>query len=331
MGRPLTGSLRSYQGLWWVSVPEAPRLALAVATSRFVAEDDARSWLAQAVAAVRQGSSAARPRTVPHQDAHLRRSPPHVPTRPRSSPTSRRSPDAWMNAAYEDLRRGGPERAERVRRIVEAYLVPWFAPRTTTIADVTYLMAHEWLLRLVGRDRPNGTGKSPGVAVARCAVTIADGELSLAEAAEAAGVSLPTVRRRWRAGQLPGAYRDPPGHIRVPARCGRRDHHQAKAPVGLSQGYVADALWVLRRVLAFARANGLFPPGFDPTEGLDAPTRRQGRRPQRAPRRPAPAAHPGRMRPHRLPPPRRSTRSRSGCSGSWACASPRPSGSSSAT
>jgi len=34
---------------------------------------------------------------------------------------------------------------------------------------------------------------------------------------------------------------------------------------------VTDALWVLRRILAFARANGLFPPGFDPTDGLDAP------------------------------------------------------------
>ncbi|MGH8995216.1 MAG: hypothetical protein ACRDYB_04155, partial [Acidimicrobiales bacterium] len=42
-------------------------------------------------------------------------------------------------------------------------------------------------------------------------------------------------------------------------------------PSGLSQAYVADALWVLRRVLAFGRANELFPPGFDPTEGLDAP------------------------------------------------------------
>jgi integrase len=41
--------------------------------------------------------------------------------------------------------------------------------------------------------------------------------------------------------------------------------------VGLSQPVVADALWVLRRILAFARANGIVPAGFDPTEGLDAP------------------------------------------------------------
>jgi hypothetical protein len=40
---------------------------------------------------------------------------------------------------------------------------------------------------------------------------------------------------------------------------------------GLSERVVADALWILRRILAFARANGLFPPGFDPTEGLEAP------------------------------------------------------------
>jgi integrase len=42
-------------------------------------------------------------------------------------------------------------------------------------------------------------------------------------------------------------------------------------PVGLSQTVVADALWVLRRVLGFARATGIVPPGFDPTEGLEAP------------------------------------------------------------
>ncbi len=42
-------------------------------------------------------------------------------------------------------------------------------------------------------------------------------------------------------------------------------------PVGLAQSVVVDALWVLRRVLAFSRANGLVPPGFDPTEGLVAP------------------------------------------------------------
>ena len=58
-----------------------------------------------------------------------------------------------MSAAYEDLRRGGPDRAERVRRIIDGYLVPWFAPRTTTIADLTYFMAHDWLLHLVGREQ----------------------------------------------------------------------------------------------------------------------------------------------------------------------------------
>ena len=63
-----------------------------------------------------------------------------------------------MNAAYEDLRRGGPDRAERVRRIIDGYLVPWFAPRTTTVADVTYYMAHDWLLHLVGREH---TAKHP--------------------------------------------------------------------------------------------------------------------------------------------------------------------------
>ena len=268
MGRPLTGSLRSYQGLWWVSVPEA-RGSSRRRHESFVAEADARSWLAQAVAAVRQGSPLPEPnrfrtktrtsRKVPAQSEPLR-------IQPDIASVAR----AWMNAAYEDLRRGGPERAERVRRIVEGYLVPWFAPRTATIADLSYLMAHEWLLRLVGRDRPGSTG-NPHPWLSLMSNEGGEGELGLAEAAQAAGVSLPTVRRRWRAGQLPGAYRDHSGQVRVPSAAVAAITTKSKAPVGLSQGYVADALWVLRRILGFARANGLFPPGFDPTEGLDAP------------------------------------------------------------
>jgi integrase len=268
MGRPLTGSLRSYQGLWWVSVPEV-RGASRRRHESFVAEDDARSWLAQAVAAVREGCSLPDPerfRTKTRTSRKALAQPQPLKIQPDVASVAR----AWMNAAYEDLRRGGPERAERVRRIVEGYLVPWFAPRTATITDVSYLMAHEWLLRLVGRHRPGSTGNSSGW-LARMSSHGGEGELSLAEAAQASGVSLPTVRRRWRAGQLPGAYRDHTGQVRVPAAAVAAITTKARAPVGLSQGYVADALWVLRRILAFARANGLFPPGFDPTEGLDAP------------------------------------------------------------
>ena len=158
MGRPLTGSLRSYQGLWWVSVPEA-RGASRRRHESFVAEADARSWLAQAVIAVRQGS----PLPDPERFRTKTRTSRKTPTQPqplRIKPDVASVARAWMNAAYEDLRRGGPERAERVRRIVDGYLVPWFAPRTATIADVSYFMAHEWLLRLVGRDRPGSPGNS---------------------------------------------------------------------------------------------------------------------------------------------------------------------------
>ena len=42
-----------------------------------------------------------------------------------------------MAAAYEDLRRAGPERADQVRRVVDTYLVPWFAPKTKTVSDIT--------------------------------------------------------------------------------------------------------------------------------------------------------------------------------------------------
>jgi integrase len=268
MGRPLTGSLRSYQGLWWVSVPEA-RGASHRRHESFVAEDDARSWLAQAVAAVREGSPLPDPERFRTKTRTPRKAPAQLQPL-KIQPDVASVARAWMNAAYEDLRRGGPERAERVRRIVEGYLVPWFAPRTATITDVSYFMAHEWLLRLVGRDRPSSPGKSPSW-LTPIRSDGGDGELGLAEAAEAAGVSLPTVRRRWRAGHLPGAYRDHTGRVRVPVAAVAAITTKGRAPAGLSQGYVADALWVLRRIISFARANGLFPPGFDPTEGLDAP------------------------------------------------------------
>ncbi|MDA8359335.1 MAG: site-specific integrase [Actinomycetota bacterium] len=70
----------------------------------------------------------------------------------------------------------------------------------------------------------------------------------------------------------------------VPASAAVAITAKRRAPAGLSQGYVTDALWVLRCILAFARANGLFPPGFDPTEGLDAPIadKADRRRPERS-------------------------------------------------
>ena len=97
-------------------------------------------------------------------------------------------------------------------------------------------------------------------------------------------MSLPTVRRRWRDGRLPGAYRDPHGQIRVPVAALSAIATKQRHPTGLSRSYVADALWVLRQVLAFARANGLFPAGFDPTEGLEAPAPDPAAARTRAPR-----------------------------------------------
>lgn len=262
MGRPLTGSVRHHRNRWWASVPNPGGSRR---EEGFASEADARSWLAAALAAYRSGQPAPDPdryrrtRTRPAKQAS--------PAPAKVAPDIASVSQAWVAAAYEDLRRGGPERAERVRRIVEAYLVPYFAPRTTTVADVTYQHCHDWLLTLVGRDRPTLPG------VARRPTTDSGGEMGLAELAQAAGVSLPTARRRWRAGVLPGAYRDHNGQVRVPAAAvAAVTNKRARRPEGLSQSYVADALWVLRRVLAFARANGLAPAGFDPTESLEAPS-----------------------------------------------------------
>ena len=269
MSRPLTGSIRQRQGGWCASLPEH-RGTIRRREERFATETEARAWLARAVAALQAG----RPIPDPPRRAQTAGAQVGKQRTPAIRPDIGSVADAWMAAAYEDLRRGGPERAERVRRIVEGYLVPWFAPRTTTIAEVTYVMAHEWLLHLVGRTDPQPRGsdgdgsrsgpRPPGAAPA--------GEVGLAEAARRCGLSLPTMRRRFHDGQIPGAYRDDQGRIRVPVRALRRvPGARGPSPDGLSKRYVTDALWILRKIMAFARANGLFPPGFDPTEGLDAP------------------------------------------------------------
>ena len=253
MGRPLTGSIRHHKDRWCASLPRT-RGSVARCEASFPVEDDAREWLDRAVAALEAG------RQIPVARPHgpQKTSTPFGPTTKLNAPKF--SADVasiarfWTVAAYDDLRRGGPERAERVRRIIDGYLIPWFAPRTATIADLTYFMAHEWLLHLVGR---SSDGNS---------------ELNLNEAALVCGVSVATMRRRWRAGQLSGAYCHASGRICIPVEALKVMRGARPLPTGLSRSYVADALWILRQLLAFARANGLLPPGFDPTEGLDAPT-----------------------------------------------------------
>ncbi|HZT67368.1 MAG TPA: hypothetical protein VFA11_16385 [Acidimicrobiales bacterium] len=261
MGRPLTGSVRHHRNRWWASVPNPGG---GRREEGFASEADARAWLAAAVDAYRAGQPAPDPSRYRRTRARpAKAAPKQEPAKVAQDIAS--VSKAWMAAAYEDLRRGGPERAERVRRIVEAYLVPYFAPRTTSVAEVTYQHCHDWLLSLVGRDQT----ARPRIARASGS---GDGEMGLAELAKAAGVSLPTARRRWQAGALPGAYRDPNGVVRVPASAvAAVTNKRLRRPDGLSQAYVADALWVLRRTLAFARANGLAPAGFDPTESLEAP------------------------------------------------------------
>ena len=288
MARPLTGGLRFTRGRWWASVPDK-----AAASGRhyesFLAEDDARAWLTQAVAAAQAG------RPLPDAERFRTRKRAERPklTKPAAAklqPDVASVAKAWMDAAYEDLRRGGPDRAERVRRIIDGYLVPWFAPRTTTVADVTYYMAHDWLLHLVGREHTTKTRSVPATPAVAASAGSDRGteELTLAEVARLSGMSLPTVRRRWRDGELPGAYRNPKGHVRVPHAALDAVRNKRHTPTGLSQRYVADALWVLRRILGFARANGLAQAGFDPTESLDAPTpdlaAARTRRPTRQPR-----------------------------------------------
>lgn len=175
--------------------------------------------------------------------------------------------DLWVSTAYDDLRRAGPDRAEQIRWMLDRYVIPWFGPQTSSVGEITYFMVHAWLLRLVGREHP-GDEELP-LLLDRDEPD-AGRDLSLREAARSGGVSLATARRRWRDGELPGAYRDTTGHIRVTERAAAT-MSTSKRPAGLSQSVIADALWVLRGVLGFARATGIVQPGFNPTEGLVPP------------------------------------------------------------
>jgi hypothetical protein len=139
---------------------------------------------------------------------------------PAATPANREVPadvasvaQMWVAATYDDLRRAGPDRGTRVRGVLDRYVIPWFGPQTSSVGDITYFMVHEWLLTLVGRQRSEPDHHPPPEVVG-APRTYRD--LSLREAAEAGEVSVATVRRRWRDGELTGAYRDSHGSVRVP-------------------------------------------------------------------------------------------------------------------
>lgn len=184
MARPLTGGLRFTRGRWWAGVPDRTA-ASGRHYESFVADDDARAWLGQSVPAVGAG----RPLPEAERFRTARPTRQHTPAPPKAAtiqPDIASVAKEWMNAAYEDLRRGGPDRAERVRRIVDGHLIPWFVPRTTTVADVTYFMCHDWLLHLVGRD--HGARARPAPALASPTLdSSTDPELSLVGVAALCG------------------------------------------------------------------------------------------------------------------------------------------------
>jgi len=182
----------------------------------------------------------------------------------------------WLRGPGLDdrrIRRPSPWRS-RTRRSRQAprggFLVPWFAPRTTTIADVTYFMAHEWLLHLVGRDQECLHRRRPGllssppkhVAIRGVRFGRSGGRVRGESPDDAAALA-----RRcppWRLSRRTWPRADSSSALKLFARevTSRSYSRRVTSP---------NALWVLRKVLSFARANGLFAPGFDPTEGLDAP------------------------------------------------------------
>ena len=307
--------------------PRGPRLSPPPPTSRSWLRPTPRSWLAQAVAAVNAGSAAprARNRFRNPRPRSLGAKPPARPEPPRIQPDV-----ASVAQGLDERRLRGPSprrpRTGRAgpphRRGVPRPLVR--APHRSPSPTLSYLMAHEWLLRLVGRDPGRRRQWAAGEPLPGS--RDGDGELGLAEAAKAAGVSLPTVRRRWRAGQLPAPtattrdkFASPP--LRSPPSPPNRAHRSgcrrgtSPTPCGCCAGSSPSPGPTVSSRPASTRPKASTPPSL---------TRR---RPQRAPG--------GQTRPLTLgecarpcfPPAPGATSWRSGCSGSWACASRRPSGS----
>lgn len=261
MGRSLKGSLRERGAKWYASVP-AEKGSLRRIEHGFESEQEAQRWLDAARAAVEAGHSAPEPDSfrLNPGNAVVRAS-----VRPPAFPEAARQ---WRNMAYEELRRGQPERARRIDDIIRLHLVPWFGPRTSSISDLEdsgHLLTRLFVLHLAGRRVETDIPSSS---------VLMSGHLSLAETAKHLGKSEQTVRRYWLDGRFPNAQRKPGStKILIPARDVenlelRRDNQRR---TGLSKSYSNDILWVLRQVIGYAMANLRFKTGADAenTDGVE--------------------------------------------------------------
>ena len=243
MGRPLKGSVRERKGVWYASLPES-RGSSKRAEHRFDHEEDARRWLNAAVAAHAAGVGLPSPESF-----QLSRRTKATTQAPAFAEVARR----WRDMAYENLRRGQPERARRIDDMIRLHVNPWFGPRTSSISDLAesgHQLALDFVMHLAGRQM-TVSGK-----------VIYDDfdsgrELSIVDAAAFLEKSPQTIRRHRLDGRFPNSRRDETGKVWIPVFDLKKQHlRRNDKKAGLAKSYANDILWTLRQIVKYAITNG---------------------------------------------------------------------------
>jgi excisionase family DNA binding protein len=254
-GRPLTGSVDKVGDSFVVSLPERRGSRKRVRRS-FADAGQAERYRAAGVAALLDDR--------PLPDAESFRSSGRRSVVAQSDFTS--VAWAWWKQRYVEDQAGGPERRDVVKRILEVYIIPFFAARVSDIDELVADDVEEFMRRLAGYTPIEPTGPGSGPMVARV--------FTVQEAAEFAGVNRSTIRRALRAGRLPNAYRDGSGNnapFLIPSgdllEAGLRA--DGTTPLrALSRNYAGGILAHLRAICEYARSRKIM--SHDPTAGVKA-------------------------------------------------------------
>ncbi len=142
MARKLTGSVRKTSpGAWEASVPER-RGSTGRVYAYFSTESEADQWRARAVVAVYEGCPIPfAPDRVPATSVE------EVDTR---GDWVERAAAAWAKEHYEEFRKGGAERLDKVQSILRCHIVPFWSEALPTPACHKRGLVKLFLFRLAG-------------------------------------------------------------------------------------------------------------------------------------------------------------------------------------
>jgi len=254
-GRPLTGKPKKIGNSFVVSLPKRRGSEERVSRS-FTDPDQAERYRAAAIAALMDG------RPLPDAESFRTTSRRHVAVQSDFASVAW----AWFNQRYVADRSAGPDRRDAVKKILETYVIPFFAPRVSDIDDLLADDVEAFMRQLAGYTpiEPMGTGSGPMVARM----------FTVQEAAEFAGVNRSTIRRALHDGKLPNAYRDgnhANGRFLIPSGDLLEAGLRADAAVplrALSRSYAGGILAHVRGICEYARSRKIM--SHDPTAGVKA-------------------------------------------------------------